>query len=207
MESRRSIKSLGVDIGKSTDPPAAVELEQLAGAPGYRVTNCKQLPLGLKYPALVEYLAPILRTVDIAMIDAVGVGAVVIDYARQDAANVWGVVTNGEKNPTPQLEAFEQMLYIPKWRMVELLVADVDHGRLSVSRAGDYRALVAELGALQRRQSGRSTVVKYEAKSGAHDDLAMALAMARLGFKLERLSKTFQQDPEKWTSKRYCQLY
>jgi len=185
MATGRRVKSVGLDIGKRADPPAIVGLERYEGRALQDLSLCIQLPLGVRYPHLVKLFEPIVEQADIVMIDGNGVGQAIFDYLRGSFTKVWSVITTGGENSIVDIN--QQTLHIPKAMMIEQLIRDIEKRRMRFPMVGDVRALLEELKLLERRQGGRSTTIKYEAKAGAHDDLVMALALARLGFGLEGL--------------------
>lgn len=181
--SRRTVKSVGFDIGKRADPPALIGLERVEGSPLQELTLCVQLPLGLPYPRLVRLVEKVVEQADVVMVDGNGVGEAIYDYLRGSFTKCWSVLTTGGRQGSVNVQ--QQMLNIPKAVMVEQLVRDIEKGRLHFQRVGHFAALMDELRTMRRTQGGRSTTIKYEAQSGKHDDLVMALALARLGFGVE----------------------
>lgn len=181
MEDRRTVKSLGVDIGKNTDHAAMVLSERKEAEQRIRVTDCAQVPLGVSYPKLIHVITRVAEDADVIVVDGNGVGAPVYDFLRVTFPQCWAAIATGGTRSIVNKE--HHTIHIPKTRLVEGLVRLVEGDLLKLNPVGDVPTLMMELCDLERTQT--EIAVRYEAKTGCHDDMVMALANSILGFGLE----------------------
>ncbi len=108
------------------------------------------------------------------VVDAGGPGRPVVDAMRAAGLNPIAVsITSGKR-----MRRDESIVYLPKRELVRGLVTAFENGRLRIAKGlllAD--ALKGELQAFRVRftAKGRDT---YAARSGEHDDLVMAVALA-----------------------------
>lgn len=192
MGPRTAIQCVGFDIGKAADHPALVELTGERKSDDKTVTNCCQLPLDVDYSDLVDVVGPFVRNADLIMVDGGGVGRAIFDYVRKRFPQAWAVITTGASGAAggqkARTDPEKRLVYVPKQRMVEGLVKDVEKGMLRFAKVGHVPLLGEQLQNFQGRPSDKSGTMLYEAAPGYHDDLVMALALARLGL----------TDPDDW---------
>ena len=185
MGTRQAIRCVGFDIGKATDHPALVEVEgrrggKERGEQPRTVTNCAELPLDVDYSDLVDLIDPFVRGSDLIMVDGSGVGRAIFDYVRKRYPQAWAVITTGGQKARTDPE--KRLVYMPKQRMIERLVTDMENGLFQFRAVGHLRLLGQQLKHFQGRPSDASGTMLYEAAPGHHDDLVMALALAWIGF-------------------------
>ena len=189
---------LAVDLGQSVDPSAicalnyrVVPLEKWIPDPKaqywrqertehFDVRHLQRLPLGLSYPAQVQRVAellarPPLNTGAALAIDETGVGRAVGDIFEA-AGLAPNRVTITAGNEATQHGG--RSWHVPKALLVSGVDARLHTGELRIAAAlGEAGALQEELKDFQRKVSdaGRAT---YNARTGAHDDLVLAVAIA-----------------------------
>lgn len=185
----------GLDVGQVIDPSALVVVERedrpaARPLPGGRATDehyvvrfVERLPLGLSYPAIVARVVEVGRGVreragaaPRLFIDQTGVGRPVLDLLlrsgypgsvrgvafvagdnlrqQHDGAYSWG---KGDLVSRTQVNLQAGLLHFPATREAEALARELI----------DYRTTIAA--------DGHDT---FGARSGAHDDLVVALALA-----------------------------
>ncbi len=108
------------------------------------------------------------------VVDAGGPGRPVVDAIRAAGLKPIAVSITAGKRP----RRAEGMVYVPKRELVRGLVTAFENGRLKIAKrlplAG---ALMDELRAFKVRFTARGRDT-YAARSGEHDDLVMAVALA-----------------------------
>lgn len=202
---RRTRWVVGVDLGQSQDPTAIAICEHVSGAvdegsdyerhcgiptkqkPAERVNvrHLQRLPLGLSYPAQVQHVADLLarpplngnETTAVAqlIIDQTGVGAAVADIFN--AAGMRPIrlsITAGNEATW----VGNDRVHVAKTILISTVDAMLHTGTLkfaaTLSEAGAMRD---ELQDFRRKLSdaGRAT---YAARTGAHDDLVLAVSIS-----------------------------
>lgn len=187
---------LACDLGQTTDPTAVCALNHrivpIEGKweqrrPGfYRqqrneyldVRHLERLPLGMPYPAQVQHVANLLRRPPIdrakLVIDETGVGRAVGDIFDSAGLKPSRVTITAGLETTQHGRSW----HVPKGLLISGVDARLHTGELRIA-AGirDAGALADELKDFQRKVSdaGRAT---YAARTGAHDDLVLAVAIA-----------------------------
>jgi hypothetical protein len=174
---------VGIDIGQQVDPTAIVVIESVrapAGQYAYHVRHIERLPLGTRYPAIVDRVqalrqTPPLTLVTPVVLDRTGVGAPVTDMFGDDEAVSAITITGGD---TVVRESWRHTK-VPKRDLVATLVALFHSGRLLIAAGLPEReALLRELLAFRVKVSieGHDS---YEAwRERDHDDIVLALALA-----------------------------
>ncbi len=171
---------VGVDLGKKVDFTAIAIVEREESAlrwmapafPGLRVRHLERLALGTPYTAVVERIRELTAHPALAgqcrlVVDATGVGNPVVDMLRH-AGLPCGVtavtITGGEK-----ANGRGEWWHVPKQDLLSGVHLLLEREELKISRRmPDSGSLVRELVSMQA-SNGRS---------GEHDDLVMAVALA-----------------------------
>jgi hypothetical protein len=188
---------VGVDLGQRQDPTAIAALERHSRETGdidaatrdrvvetqYRVRGLRRVKLGTPYPAVVEEVCGIVRSIaehghTTLIVDSTGVGAPVVDLLRASMDSrvllVPVIFTAGDA------ARFDNGVYrVPKKDLVHGLMLSFEEGRLRLlDDHPESKALVHELTNMRVKISGESHAT-YEAwRQGQHDDLVFALALA-----------------------------
>jgi hypothetical protein len=189
---------LAADLGQSVDPTAICALHHRVvpldkwtpdvkkqlwrqdRTEHFDVRHLQRLPLGLSYPAQVQHVAtllgrPPLNAGAALVIDETGVGRAVGDiFEAAGLAPHRVTITAG--NEATQHSA--RTWHVPKSLLVSGVDARLHTGELRIAAAlSEAGALQEELKDFQRKVSdaGRAT---YNARTGAHDDLVLAVAIA-----------------------------
>lgn len=189
---------IGVDLGQSTDPTAICAMHHRVTPLDDWIKNEKaeywkqrrivrfdvrrlaRLPLGMKYPEQVQYVANLLAEPPFNLlnpklvIDETGVGRPVGDMF--DTAGLYP----SRITITAGLEATQhgaKTWHVPKGLLISNLEAHAHSGELRIAAAAnDAAALKEELKDFKRKisEAGRTT---YAARVGAHDDLVLSVAI------------------------------
>ena len=176
--------TVGVDLGQSFDPTAISCVRRLDADDGdpsrsiFQVGHLERLPLGVPYPSIVRAVggvlaAPRLRKAEL-VIDYTGVGRPVFDMFEGAGLSPIGVtITSGNSTTN------EGMVYgVPKLHLISRVQALLHSGRLKIHKGlADAPALVAELQEF-RAEVTNSGYWRFGARSGKHDDLVLAVAIA-----------------------------
>ncbi len=176
---------VGCDLGQSQDPTAIAVVRRIddeAQDPGralFQVGHLERLPLGTPYPGVVRYVSGMLGSARLRgkselVIDFTGVGRPVFDMFNAHGMSPIGVaITAGDAVTN------EGMIYrVPKLVLISRVQALLHDGRLKIHKAlPDAPALVAELQDF-RAEVTDSGYWKFGARSGKHDDLVLAVAIA-----------------------------
>jgi len=142
----------------------------------YRVVDLERLPLGTPYPGIVAYIGRLLGRLPGAelVIDFTGVGRPVFDMFRFSGITPTGVlITSGaaETGGGP-------IHGVPKLDLVSRLQALLHAGRLKIHKdLAEADTLVRELQDF-RCEFTAAGHLTFNARSGKHDDLVLALAIA-----------------------------
>jgi hypothetical protein len=196
---------IGLDLGQTHDPSAfaiceRVEYEGERNAVTFaydrvvvkNLRHVERLALGLPYPDVVARVKRLLGSKSMLEADAVylvvdqtGVGRPVIDmmYEADLACKILPVTITSGANEAESGDGYR----VPKRDLITGLLLLLQNGALNLSVGmRDGAALTKELSAMRVSVTagGRE---KYGAKSGEHDDLVLATALAGWGLKkLER---------------------
>ncbi len=185
---------LGLDLGQRRDHSAVAVVEKLErwrpyGPPEFEallVRHVERMPLGMRYPQVVERVRQVLETPDLyrrceVVVDATGVGAPVVEMLRAAGlgCEISSVTITGGERETGGPGYGGGQYNVPKQDLIASVQLALEKGELRIARelraAG---ALVEELVDVRRtaRESGRDRVGAERA--GEHDDLVIALALA-----------------------------
>lgn len=188
---------MGVDLGQSTDPTAIcvmhhriVPLEKWTPndktytwrqdrTEHFDVRHLQRLPLGMAYPEQVQRVADILVRPPLnagckLVIDETGVGRPVGDLMDQAGLRPNRVTITAGLETT---QHGARTWHVPKGLLISGLDARLHTGELKIAAAlSDADALQEELKDFQRKvnEAGRAS---YNARTGAHDDLVLAVAI------------------------------
>jgi hypothetical protein len=175
---------LGLDIGQSIDPSAIAIVQRLlpegAKRPLFRCGHLERLPLASSYPKVVArvrqllFQRPFLGRTEL-VVDYTGVGRPVNDlFVAEGLRPVRVTITAGSE----ALKADNGDWHVAKQVLISQVQTLLHDGRLHIleslaeapilkAELEDFRAIVTD--------SGRWT---FGARSGAHDDLILGLAIA-----------------------------
>lgn len=200
---------VAADIGQSVDPTAVCALEHIVRGTGkmipdekakvlrqervesFHVRHLERLPLGMAYPTQIQHVANLLARDPLTdakfVLDYTGVGRPVFDMFQRAGLRPHGVLITAGNETTGDGTIF----HVPKQTLISQLEARLHSGELKIAAdIADAGALAEELKDFARKvsESGRVT---FNARSGAHDDLVLSVAIA-LFFALSR------HTTEKW---------
>lgn len=187
---------VGLDVGQSIDPSAVSAIQHVvtpvdewkySGGVTWRqqstekflVRHLERLPLGTPYPQQVQHVANLLgrdplKGADFAL-DYTGCGRPVADmFVRAGLRPTMVLITAGHEWSRHE----GNVLHVPKQMLVSGLEAKMHGGELRIAPAlAESEVLRDELRDFARKvsESGRVT---YDARSGAHDDLILSIAIA-----------------------------
>lgn len=183
---------LGLDIGQAADYTALVaddvRMEQVdtdeRGAPVvdllHRVRYAERLPLAMSYPDMVQRVIKITQTPAMAdcklVIDATGVGRPVVDMLRSARVPLFPVmITAGMKETFDTDTGF---WHVPKRELVSKVQVVLGHGRLRFAKLPESETIKREFQNFKLKMTAKGNET-YEAwRSGDHDDLVLAVALA-----------------------------
>jgi hypothetical protein len=174
--------TVGVDLGQMQDYTALCvirRVEEDGHKPIFQVAHLSRLPLGTVYPAIVAHVAermvsPQLRGKAELVLDISGVGRPVYDLFREYGLAPIGVSITGGSAITNAGNVWN----VPKGHLISRIQALLHDGRLKIHKdLPDALALVSELQDFRVNftETGYAT---FNARSGKHDDLVLALAIA-----------------------------
>jgi len=174
--------TIGVDLGQSNDSTAIAvvrKIERFPDKPIFQVGHLSRVALGTPYPAIVVHVMDMLarprfRGKSELVIDATGVGRPVLDLFNGYGVTPIGVLITGGTATTRD----GPMWHVPKINLVSRLQALLHDERLHIHKdIPDAAALVSELQNFRAEYSDIG-YIRFNARSGKHDDLVLALAIA-----------------------------
>lgn len=190
--------TVGLDLGQAQDYTALCVLERIEdarqvpdrtdkhrermkteyGPHKYECKHLERLPLGTLYPAIVERIKELLETPELngqssLVIDATGVGRPVCDMFRAAGLAYSGVTITGGDS----INRDGPLTRVPKRILVSTLQVLLQSERLKVAPNQLRETLVTEM------LNFRVTITEaandtYGGRSGAHDDIVLAVALA-----------------------------
>jgi hypothetical protein len=187
---------IGVDLGQSQDHTAIVVLDRVtvpvsgpdavvppsACETTYNVRHLERMKLGTPYQAVVERIRtlvenPVFGGKVTLVVDATGVGGPVVDLlseALRGKPIVPVVITGGDRT------YFEQGRYrVPKRDLISGVTVLLESGRLRISqRLPEAKTLMDELLNMRVKISDAGNDAYGAWRSGEHDDMVLALALA-----------------------------
>ena len=145
--------------------------------PIFQVGHLERVPLGTPYPGIVAHVGRLLAKLPgnpELVIDFTGVGRPVFDMFVYSGISPTGVLITGGTAETRD----GMTCSVPKLTLVSRLQALLHEGRLKILRALDEaETLVRELQDF-RVEFTAAGHLTFSARSGKHDDLVLALAIA-----------------------------
>jgi hypothetical protein len=142
----------------------------------YRVGYLERMPLGTPYPSIVARVGSLLGRLPGAelVIDYTGVGRPVFDMFRISGISPIGVLITGGAT-----ETHEGFIHgVPKLTLISRLQVLLHEGRLKIHKdLSEAETLVRELQDF-RCEFTAAGALTFNARSGRHDDLLLALAIA-----------------------------
>jgi hypothetical protein len=182
--------AIGVDIGQSVDPTAIVMLDTDRPEPADRddepelrhlIRWIERVPLGTSYDQVVERIAQVAEASrswgdPLIVLDATGVGRPIVDLLKCRTGVPLRAVTftSGDREVQPEYNVHR----VPKRDLVTALEVVLQARRIEVVPDCPLQPdLQAELASFDFGFSARGHDT-YEAASGSHDDLVMALSLA-----------------------------
>jgi hypothetical protein len=174
--------TLGVDLGQARDHTALALVRRLknpGGDPSFQIFALRQLPLGMSYPEQVKHVMGVLARPNLLgktelVIDYTGLGRPVFDLFVNSGASPIGInITAGENitNKGP-------IWHVDKANLVSRVVTLMQDNRCHVHQnVQAARSLIDELESFQAEYSETGRI-SYNARSGKHDDLILAIAIA-----------------------------
>jgi hypothetical protein len=174
--------TIGIDPGQSIDPTAFAVVRRIDGdsKPTFQCGHLERLPLSTLYPNVVQRARWLLQEASFLgraelVLDLTGVGRPVYDlFTLEGLRPVRVTITAGHEEIVDDRGGY----HVPKLVLVAQVQALLHDGRLLIQKdLPEAPALRAELEDFRGTitDSGRWT---FGARSGAHDDLVLALALA-----------------------------
>jgi hypothetical protein len=182
----------GLDLGKQSDPSALAVLESTAVRAGAAEPQlhhvCRWLcrwPLGTPYPEICREVGALLTRPPLAgcplAVDATGVGAGVVDLARDCyrranlAIPIWPVLITAGFATTYAQDGW----HIAKRALVSVLQAVLQSRRIAIARGlPEAETLTRELEQFQLKVTETGDEAYGAWRAGQNDDLALALMIA-----------------------------
>lgn len=182
--------AVGVDLGQARDYTAIAIVEpvdhfHLTGGlkeTEIHVRHLERVPLGTSYPEIVERVRKLcssLGWINELVIDATGVGRPIVDLFRTtpNAGVIAVTITGGTESQKTKVRGGEDWK-LPKTDLVGTLVALLHAKRLVIAKELQLtQTLVDELLSYEVKITASANET-YNARSGAHDDLVLATALA-----------------------------
>jgi hypothetical protein len=174
---------IGVDPGQSIDPTAisAVRIDRSQQRPVFQCGHLERLPLNTPYPGVIWRVGDLQARLSTSgsraevVLDLTGVGRAVGDLFVDRGIHPTNVtITAGHEETKTGPGHYS----VPKLQLVSRVQALLHDSRLLIQKdLPDTPALVAELQEFRASvtDSGRWS---FGARSGAHDDLVLALSLA-----------------------------
>lgn len=174
---------VGLDLGKSMDY-TAVSILEVHGEPpeaNYHCRHLQRFKLGTSYPHIVDVVRelcrrePLLSSKPTLAVDQTGVGNAVVDIFKQAKLNadLQPILIHAGDHAVRENGTWR----VPKRELVGCTQVALQTGRLKIAaELPEVSILTQELQNFQVEIS-QSGFDSYNARSGSHDDLVLALAM------------------------------
>jgi hypothetical protein len=186
--------TVGLDLGQTTDPTAIAVIERVRvpklgvhqpipadptyEAPTFRVRHLERVKLGTSYPGIVAQVREIMATAPLVgsqlVIDQTGVGRPVVDMFRAAGLKPTGITITAGDGYTRDSGDYR----VSKLMLVSKLSAALHSGHLHVAASLPEAAVLKSEMADFRVNYSASGYAQYEARSGRHDDLVLAVAIS-----------------------------
>jgi hypothetical protein len=175
---------IGLDLGQRNDFTALAIIERQGEVKNavFVVNHLQRFPLGTSYPAIVGAVGEILKRAPLASnktslsVDETGVGTPVVELFKQAryATRLTAIHITGGTN----VRTDNGITYVPKRELVGVVQVGLQTGSLKIAPALTEAATLA-----RELQDFRVTITEaandtYGGRSGTHDDLVLAVAMA-----------------------------
>ena len=175
---------VGLDLGQQADPSALAVLERTEHPNGRAIYACRHLQrwhLGTPYPQMVDETVALLSRRELRdvtlVVDQTGVGRAVVDLFRLQVHCPFRPVTITSGANVSRLEDGE--IHIPKKDLVATLQVLLGGRRLQIAASlPEAKLLVKELQNFQVKITAAANEIFGAWRSGQHDDLVLAVAMA-----------------------------
>jgi hypothetical protein len=190
--------ALGVDLGKKNDSTAIALVERLVEPvpphvegwcdsslrqrvypARFTVVAMDRVPLGTSYVEVAQRVATIMQKFTNAelVVDISGVGQAVADIFRDFGLHFTGVSITGGRSESADPNDYSQR-NVPKLDLVSVLQAAFARADLKIAQDLPFRdVLVKELRDFEMKVSDVGNMA-FGARSGQHDDLVLAVAIA-----------------------------
>jgi hypothetical protein len=176
--------TLGLDLGQAQDYSALVIVEgdvQEGQITHYDVPHIQRWPLGTPYPKIVSDVATMMQLPQLAecalVVDATGVGRPVVDMFVAAGCEPKGVMITGGNHATQDPDT--GYWHIPKKELVSTVQVALQSSALHIARAlPEAATLTEELLNFQVKITTAANEQYGKWRSGKHDDLVLALALA-----------------------------
>jgi Terminase RNaseH-like domain len=179
------IYASGLDLGQTGDPSAFAVLERDEKEEAtYQVRHLERFPLGTSYVDIVEsvavrYRQPPLKGSGLA-VDETGVGRAVADLMRRQPSVGWVLlpitITAGHAISGPDQLGSR---HVPKKELVSALQILLQSKRLKIAKKlPEAATLIKELENFKAKITASANEVFEAWRTGDHDDLVLAVAMA-----------------------------
>ena len=171
---RRPRHLVGIDIGRRRDYAAAVHMVSRNHGATWRVVRAEQIPHSADYGDLASYAAALADDGATVVVDATGVGAPVVERARELTTRpIWGATIHGGQVDRRRRG---HDLYLSKAGLIARARRLLGEGRITISQRNGGDLLLYQLAQLAPvRRRGRRPAL--EARQG-HDDVALAWLVA-----------------------------
>lgn len=191
--SRETVR-VGVDIGQSVDPTAIVVTRKMT-APDmpatYQTHSLERLPLQMSFVAQADRIAEVvagLKTMSTErtakgqqgysvelVVDATGIGRVLIDLLRERRlAPIAVTIVAGDKS----VERIDKGISIGKYKLIGDLKLLMEQRRMRLPETEEAYICAKELQNYHEKQNDQTGYIRYDARSGSHDDLLFALGLS-----------------------------
>jgi hypothetical protein len=183
MEAPETKTVLGLDLGQAADYTALAAIEQVpvgGGRPELHVRHLQRFRLGTSYPSIVEQVALLMATPQLAgaslLVDGTGVGVAVVDLLRHAKLRLTSVTVTGGDQVTRDDRGG---IRVPKRDLVAAAQVALQSGCLKIAAAlPDAQTLVRELLAYRVTISATGHDSYAAWREQDHDDLVFAVALA-----------------------------
>jgi len=193
MKIEESVLTIGLDVGGAAGGDfSAVAIDEVGITADrdivHHIRHLQRFPLGESFGKMID---EVLRMRDAVpelgkapiVIDATGVGRPIVEMMRDRLPKrlrkrvVPVVITSGDHvNEDPETDGYR----VPKIHLVNRMIVALEQGRMKIGRVPFAEELRSELIAFESKTSvtGR---MSYNAASGHHDDLVLAVSLAAFG--------------------------
>jgi hypothetical protein len=185
----RRIYFAGVDLGQRQDPTALAVVEWAGPAAALSLRHLERMPLGTPYPEVVKRVSSRMRSPQLAggrrhvVVDGTGVGQAVVDLLREEdlQSYLWPVTITGGGTESYADGYFR----VPKRELIVGLEVLFEQRGLRIAKGmKDGATLVNEMSEMRVKLSSNAHQRYGAGRSGEHDDLVLAVALACWGVRV-----------------------